>query len=300
MRCLFLYHEGSGRGTVARKLILIKRRLSRRYQQVDIVCTTSADELMTRVREGMNTYDAVVFSGGDGTFNDVLQAAEGSETPLGYLPTGTVNDVARSLGIPRNIKGALNVILSGRAERLDCMKIGERRAMYIVAAGAFTSATYTTPQAMKRVMGAAAYAVEAILHNLDFQVFPLKINCDGKSIETSAVLVFVLNGRSVAGFPINREGSMNDGKLEIVVIRQAKRPNLLQKLTKYLSLASLFLFGCKVKKKDILTMSGKRIDIETEENVVWDFDGEEGVTGSIKVTAERGNVKLFVPRGKKV
>ena len=153
---------------------------------------------------------------------------------------------------------------------------------------------------MKRVMGAAAYAVEAILHNLDFQVFPLEINCDGKSIETSAVLVFVLNGRSVAGFPINREGSMNDGKLEIVVIRQAKRPNLLQKLTKYLSLASLFLFGCKVKKKDILTMSGKRIDIETEENVVWDFDGEEGVTGSIKVTAERGNVKLFVPRGKKV
>ena len=71
MRCLFLYHEGSGRGTVARKLPLIKRRLSRRYQQVDIVCTTSADELMTHVREGMNTYDAVVFSGGDGTFNDV-------------------------------------------------------------------------------------------------------------------------------------------------------------------------------------------------------------------------------------
>ena len=149
-------------------------------------------------------------------------------------------------------------------------------------------------------MGAAAYAVEAVLHNLDFQVFPLKINCDGKTIETSAVLVFVLNGRSVAGFPINREGSMNDGKLEVVVIRQAKRPNFFQKLTKYLSLASLFLFGCKVKKKDILTMSGKRIDIETEKNVVWDFDGEEGVTGSIEVTAERGNVKLFVPRGKKV
>ena len=62
MRCLFLYHEGSGRGTVARKLPLIKRRLSRRYQQVDIVCTTSADELMTHVREGMSTYDAVVFS----------------------------------------------------------------------------------------------------------------------------------------------------------------------------------------------------------------------------------------------
>ena len=300
MRCLFLYHEGSGRGKAGKKLPYIKRRLKSVYSQVDAVKTTSAEELTARVKAGLSAYDAVIFSGGDGTFHDVLQAAEGSGTPLGYLPTGTVNDVARSLGIPRNIKGALNVILSGRAERLDCMKIGERRAMYIVAAGAFTSATYTTPQAMKRVMGAAAYAVEAVLHNLDFQVFPLKINCDGKAIETSAVLVFVLNGRSVAGFPINREGSMNDGKLEVVVIRQAKRPNFFQKLTKYLSLASLFLFGCKVKKKDILTMSGKRIDIETEKNVVWDFDGEEGVTGSIEITAERGNVKLFVPRGKKV
>ncbi len=300
MRCLFLYHHGSGRGRVGKKLGYIKRRLHRNYDEVDAVQTTSPEELMERVKAGLKAYDAVIFSGGDGTFNDVLQAAEGSTTPLGYLPTGTVNDVARSLDIPRSIKGALDVILSGRTEKLDCMKVGERRAMYIVAAGAFTSATYNTPQPLKRVMGAAAYAVEAILHNLDFQVFPLKIDCDGKTFESSAVLVFVLNGRSVAGWPINRSASMKDGKLEVVVIRQASRPNLFQKLTKYFSLATLFLFGCRVKKKDIVTLSGKKIKIETENDVVWDFDGEEGVKGSIEVTAERGDVRLFVPRGKKV
>lgn len=300
MRCLFLYHHGSGRGRVGKKLGYIKRRLYRNYDEVDAVQTTSPEELMERVKAGLKAYDAVIFSGGDGTFNDVLQAAEGSTTPLGYLPTGTVNDVARSLDIPRSIKGALDVILSGRTEKLDCMKVGERRAMYIVAAGAFTSATYNTPQPLKRVMGAAAYAVEAILHNLDFQVFPLKIDCDGKTFESSAVLVFVLNGRSVAGWPINRSASMKDGKLEVVVIRQASRPNLFQKLTKYFSLATLFLFGCRVKKKDIVTLSGKHIKIETANDVVWDFDGEEGVKGSIEVTAERGDVRLFVPRGKKV
>ena len=300
MRCLFLYHEGSGRGKAGKKLPYIKRRLKSVYSQVDAVKTTSAEELTTRVKAGLSAYDAVIFSGGDGTFNDVLQAAEGSETPLGYLPTGTVNDVARSLGIPRSVKGALGVILEGRAEKLDCMRVGERRAMYIVAAGALTSVTYTTPQPLKRAMGAAAYAVEAILHELDFRVFPLKIVCDGKEIQTSAVLVFVLNGRSVAGWPINRNASMKDGKLEVVVIRQATKPNAFQKLTKYFSLASLFLFGCRVKKKDIAVMSGNRILIETEQDVTWDFDGEEGVKGNIEVTAERGNVKLFVPRGKKV
>ena len=300
MSCLFLYHGGSGRGRVGKRLGYIKRRLHRNYEVVDAVKTASAEELMARVKQGLKEYDAVIFSGGDGTFNDVLQAAEGSTTPLGYLPTGTVNDVARSLKIPRNLNGALDVILSGRTEKLDCMKVGSKRAMYIVAAGALTSATYNTPQPLKRVMGAAAYAVEAIRHNLDFQVFPLKIDCDGRKFASSAVLVFVLNGRSVAGFPINRAASMKDGKLEVVVIRQASRPTLMQKLTKYFSLATLFLFGCRVRKKDIVTLSGKRIQIETAENVVWDFDGEEGVKGNIVVAAERGDVRLFVPRGKKV
>ena len=146
MRCLFLYHKGSGRGKAGKKLPYIKRRLKSVYSQVDAVKTSSAEELTARVKAGLSAYDAVIFSGGDGTFNDVLQAAEGSGTPLGYLPTGTVNDVARSLGIPRSVKGALGVILEGRAEKLDCMRVGERRAMYIVAAGALTSATYNTPQ----------------------------------------------------------------------------------------------------------------------------------------------------------
>ena len=75
MRCLFLYHEGSGRGKAGKKLPYIKRRLKSVYSQVDAVKTTSAEELTARVKAGLSAYDAVIFSGGDGTFNDVLQAA---------------------------------------------------------------------------------------------------------------------------------------------------------------------------------------------------------------------------------
>ena len=100
MRCLFLYHEGSGTRQSREKAALHQKALESVYSQVDAVKTSSAEELTARVKEGLSAYDAVIFSGGDGTFNDVLQAAEGSETPLGYLPTGTVNDVARSLRYP--------------------------------------------------------------------------------------------------------------------------------------------------------------------------------------------------------
>ncbi len=301
MKCLFLYNPNGGRGTVTHKLRYVGRRLKKKYDEVTICGTRDAKDLEQKVREGASQYDAIVFSGGDGTFNNVLHGAEGTNVQLGYLPTGTVNDVARSLGIPRSVRGALRVVLKGRSERLDCIRVGEDRyAMYIAGAGAFTSATYQTPQYSKRTFGALAYAFEGVRHHMKLPVFPLRIVCGTQRLETDAVLIFVLNGRSVAGFPINRSGSMRDGELELVVIKQVSRPNFLQKLGKYFSVASLFLFGCRVRKRDIVYMRGKRFEIGTGGNVVWDFDGEEGTRGSVVLEVLSKQVRLFVPGRKKI
>lgn len=300
MKCLFLYNPNSGKGTIRKKLRYIEKRLKTRYSAVDICITQSAEELESRVREAAGQYDAVIFSGGDGTFNNVLHGAENSRMQLGYIPSGTVNDVARSLGIPRSVKGALNVILKGRSEALDCMRVDRYYAMYIAAAGAFTSATYHTPQKKKRALGAFAYALEGLKHNMKLDVFPLAVTTGGQTVETDAVLIFVLNGRSVAGFPINKRGSMRDGLLETVIIKQVKKPNLFQRIGALFSVASLFVFGCKVKKKDIVTLRGETVEIKTADGVVWDFDGEEGCRGSVTVEVRPHTVKLFVPKKKKV
>lgn len=300
MKCLFLYNPNSGKGLIKRKLRFIEKRLKKRYQIVDICATQSADDLEQKVRCNSKAYDAIVFSGGDGTFNNVLRGAAESGVQLGYLPSGTVNDVARSLGIPRNVRGALKVILKGRSEELDCMRIGDYYAMYIAAAGAFTSATYHTPQNIKRALGALAYAFEAVKHNLKLEVFPLHVTSGGESVQTNAVLVLVLNGRSVAGFPINKSASMRDGMLETVIIKQVRRPNFFQKISALFSVASLFMFGCKIKKKDVICLHGDRVNIQTAESVVWDYDGEEGNCGSVTVEVLPRSVKMFVPKRKKV
>lgn len=300
MTCLFLYNPNSGKGKIGQKIAYIEKRLKTKYSSVTVCATESAEDLERQVRSGAGVYDAIVFSGGDGTFNNVLHGAEGANVQLGYIPSGTVNDVARSLGIPRSVKGALRVILKGRSELLDSMKIGDRYAMYIAAAGAFTSATYHTPQTQKRAIGALAYAVEGLKHNMKLEVFPLKVTAGGETVETPAVLIFVLNGRSVAGFPINKNGSMCDGMLETVIIRQAKRPNFIQRIGALFSVASLFVFGCKIKKKDIVKLRGERVTVETADGVVWDFDGEEGILGSVSVQVCPRSVKLFVPKKKKV
>lgn len=292
MDCLFLYNPKSGKGKLEQKLPLIREKLSKKYQNVEIVTPKNAEELKELVRSA--TCD-VIFSGGDGTFHDVVQAAEGKT--LGYLPAGTVNDIARSLHIPRNTQKALDVILHGTPTSLDCMRAGEDLAVYVAAAGAFTSSTYATPQAQKRRFGPLAYALYGLKHGLPLKVFPVKITCDGEKVETNSVLVLVLNGRSAAGFPLNRRGSMRDGMLEVALIRQVKKPNRLHRLGALLSIGAVFLFGVRFKKKDILFLRGKSIEIETDTSVVWDLDGERGPSGGIKISVAE-TFRLYLPSAK--
>ena len=299
MRCIFLYNPNSGKGKVQKKLPLIQRELGKCFDEVVVCAARGAEDLERKVRASAEVFDAVIFAGGDGTFNNVLQGLNNSDVQLGYIPAGTVNDVARSLHIPRSIKGALKVIRRGYSQRLDCMSVnGANYAMYIAAAGAFTSATYTTSQSSKRAFGALAYAVEGLKHNMKLDIFRVEAECGDQKIDTHAVLVLVLNGRSVAGFPINRAGSMQDGNLEAVIIKQVRKPGFFRKIGAYFSVASVFLFGCRIKKKDGVFLRGEKIDIKTEENVVWDFDGEEGIRGNIKIEAVRGKVKMYVPKNK--
>ena len=300
MKCLFLYNPNSGKGKVGKKIGYIRRRLETMFEHVEVVATSGADDLEARARAGAAQYDVILFSGGDGTFNHVLQGIGEHRVQLGYIPGGTTNDVARSLGIPRSIRGALKVIARGNSALLDCMKINDRYAMYVTAAGALTRVTYVTPQKEKKRLGILAYAFEGLKREMNFRVFPLTITCGEQRVRTPAVLILVLNGRSVASFPINKGASMCDGSLEIAVIRQAEHPGFFRRLAAYFSLAALFVRGVKVKRRDILCMRGERFTIETTDDVVWALDGEEGMRGTIAAEVLPKHMRLYVPKNKKI
>ena len=246
-------------------------------------------------------YDALIFSGGDGSFNEVVQGVAGAERmpELGYIPCGTVNDVAHSLGIPKNVRRALKVIQTGGNVLLDCMKINDRYAMYIVAAGAFTSATYDTPQKLKSQIGRIAYGMEGLRNNMRFTVFDVDINAGSAHERTDCVFVALMNGRYVAGIRLNRKGSMTDGKIEAAVIRQCKRPNFFQRIRAYGSLASLFLLGYGVRERNITRIEGSHFEIGAGDSVVWNFDGEKGISGRVVIDVLPKKINMIVPKGRK-
>ena len=302
MKCLFVYNPVSGRGKTEKRLQKIVHALRERYGDVCVAATHAQGDMTRIVRESAPLFDAIVFSGGDGTFNEALQGVceSGCSTELGYIPSGTVNDVAHSLGIPKRLRGALRVIRSGRAVPLDCMKINDRYAMYIVAAGAFTSAPYTTPQSLKKQIGFVAYGIEGIKKNLNFDVFGVTVSDGERSVHADSVFVVLMNGRYVAGIPLNRGSSMADGKIEAALIHQRKNPGFFGKVRAFLALARLFLLGYRVREKQITRFEGSHFEIEAEESVVWNFDGEKGLSGKVTVDVVPGRIRMLVPRHRDV
>ena len=301
MRCLFLYNPVSGRGKVAKKADAIVRALKSKYEIVDVYETKEAGDMENAARAAAQNYDALVFSGGDGTFNEVVQGVmTASRMPeIGYIPGGTVNDIAHSLGIPKHIRGALKVILSGKNEMLDCMRINDRYAMYVVAAGAFTSASYTTPQIRKKHVGRLAYGIEGIRKNMNLSVFDVKVKCDNMTVQADSVFVAFMNGRYVAGMQLNRGGSMQDGKIEAAVVLQKKHPNIFRKIRAFFSLAHLFLLGYKVRARQIARLKGSHFEISMDEGVVWNFDGEKGVSGNVVIDVLPRKINMLVPKKRK-
>lgn len=303
MKCIFIYNPNSGKGKIEKKLPYIVKKLRKKYDTVDVYATRARGDLTQKIREVCGEYDCVVFSGGDGSFNEALRGVGDLDSPplLGYIPGGTANDIAHSLKIPRkSLRGALRVILHGRKELLDCMRInGEDYAMYSVSAGAFTSATYTTPQQEKRALGLLAYGIEGIKKNLPFRIFPVSVSNGKETKDTECVFILLMNGKCVAGWKMNKEGSMQDGIAECAIVKQKAKPNLYNRARALMALVKLFVMGYRFKERNIERLSGDRIHIGTTDDVVWNYDGEKGRCGSIDVEILKKKIPMIVPKNNK-
>ncbi len=301
MNCLFIYNPVSGRGKIAKREQEIVAALQKKFGQVDVYATKGPGEVTGVVRERAGGYDALVFAGGDGTFNEVLQGVceSGADPMLGYIPGGTVNDIAHTLRIPRKTEKALAVICGGHCERLDCMRANGHYAMYVVTAGAFTSATYSAAQTQKKKFGRLAYGFEGLRKNMHFDVFPVTVRGGEQEIAAHTVLILFINGQYVAGMHCNRRGNVQDGAIECAVVRQKANPKFFAKLRALFTVARLFLFGYRHGGRNVLRAQGSRFTIETDEGVVWNFDGERGTPGNMTVEVLAGRVNMLVPAPKK-
>lgn len=296
MRCIFIYNPISGRGKVFRYLEYIEKTLKKKFDEVVVYESKSSSDIKEVAEKSCQEFDAIVFSGGDGTFNDIVCGVSKSpiRPPLGYIPLGTGNDNSRNLRIPRNVKKALKIILEGETISHDIGKINDTYFTYVVALGACTGTSYTTRQKAKKILGRLAYVNNGINEFFSPNVKKVRIHANDTIIDTTVPLILIMNTISVGGMPFNRYGHLNDGKFDIVLINNGPAYGRLNIVFFFL----LGLLGFRRSKRHSVTIQSNKIFIEVDDESTWCVDGEKGPNGSITIENLHNHIKIFAPKRK--
>lgn len=172
--------------------------------------------------------DMVVCMGGDGTLNEVIAGMmeAQSKTPLGYIPAGSTNDFATSLGLKSDPKQAATFIMSNKSRPLDMGSFNGRQFVYTASAGIFTKTSYSTPQELKNRLGHFAYILHGVRELFHIRRLKLKIELEDKTYEGKYIFVAINNATKVGGIMKLNEDfvKFNDGVFELMLIEFPKGP----------------------------------------------------------------------------
>ena len=271
-KLLLIVNPFSGKAKMVTNLMAVTQILSDRGFEVTVYPTKRAGDATLRAKEiKENEYDRIVVCGGDGTLNEVITGLmlSGAKCKIGYIPAGTLNEWSLGLKIPRSIPEAAKVAAANGEIRLDIGKFGERYFSYTASFGAFTEASYSTPQEVKNVLGQAAYFFEGIKSLGNIRPVHLKFECEEKTVEDDFIFGAVSNSMSVGGIVKFKENlvKLNDGLFEVMLIKNPKNILELQ------SILDGILRG-DLNRAQIDFFHTKKLMVSGGKGVSWTLDGE--------------------------
>ena len=270
---LFIYNPRAGKAQIRSNLLDIIDIFVKADYEVTAYPTQQPGDAIKAVRERREGYDIVVCSGGDGTLDEVVTGMMqcDKKLPIGYVPAGSTNDFANSLGIPRSMSRAADVVVNGRNFGCDIGAFNDDSFIYVAAFGIFTDVSYATKQDLKNVLGHTAYLLEGIKRLSSIKSYWMKIYYDDVCLEDEYLFGMVTNSDSVGGFKgITGENvELNDGLFEVTLVKKPLTPLELNDI-----IAALV---DKRRHSDaIQCFKTSRLVIESQQEVAWTLDGEYG------------------------
>lgn len=213
--------------------------------------------------------DALVVVGGDGTVNLGLQATAGTDVPLGIIPAGTGNDIARCVDLvgdgvtPQTLAAR---IAAGQPRRIDLAQVGERRFATVLAAG-FDAKVNERANTMRWPRGPMRYNLAIVAELRTFRPISYVLDLDGTTLRAEAMLVAVGNGPSFGGGMRIAEGArLDDGLLDVVLIGPMSRPRLVRLFPQIYS-------GAHVERPEFTRHRVRRVTVAAP-GIVGYADGE--------------------------
>jgi YegS/Rv2252/BmrU family lipid kinase len=236
-------------------------------------------------------FDVIIAFGGDGTINEVVNGLVGSEAVLGVIPCGTGNDYAREIGIPKDIRAAVRILLQHHVQTHD---VGEFQGRYFANAigFGFDAKVNEIAQRMKYLKGTAVYIASIIQSLWKYNAIDMEVHMNGTVLQEKTYLVAAGNGTSVAGgVKLTPAASLNDSLLDICHVEDVSVGTIVRHVPK--------LFDGRIGEVKQVTLSrSPYLQIETDTHLPIHMDGEILVsdTTSYLVNIRPGTVRVITQK----
>ncbi len=292
-KALLIVNPCSGRNKSRASIDEIVEKFSDKGFELEVHKTTCQGDATEIVKRELKDKSLVVCCGGDGTLNETINGVMDmpKRVPIGYIPSGTTNDIANSLHIPTDIEEGTELIAKGQPNDYDIGLFNNRYYSYVASFGAFSKASYVTSQKMKNMFGRAAYIASGVADVKDIHNIRMRVEYDGGIIEGKFVFGTVSNSLSVGGFITLPDGTVkfNDGKFEVILVKDFKPHKLLSLMYK--------VMAQKYDGKEIIMFSTNKLKITAlDEDVPWTIDGEfAGSHREVRINVLERAVELYAP-----
>ncbi|WP_250278111.1 diacylglycerol/lipid kinase family protein [[Clostridium] colinum] len=236
-------------------------------------------------------YDAFIVSGGDGTINIVvncLMKYKLNHIPIAIIPSGTANDFASFLKLPKEPEDACKIIGNNKIAAVDVGICNDKYFINVCAGGLFANVSEKIDKNLKEALGKFAYYISALQDMHCSKPINLKITNSKETIEDKFDLFLVLNTSGTGSIKkLSPMASISDGVFDFVGFRNVEIANLPK-------LAIKFLKGEYLEHDKIVFFQDNEITIESTEEIYSDLDGEKGPKLPIKIKNIPNAIKVFV------
>lgn len=284
----FIYNPYSGENIILHELDkVMKLHQEKGYQVVPyrIQKDKDIDEAFDIIDKD---YNYVLVAGGDGTVDSVVNAMmnRGIDLPIGILPVGTANDFGKFIGIPSDVTKACNQILESEPKAVDIGKINDKYFINVASSGLFTDVSQKTDLNLKNTIGKLAYYLKGIEEIPNFR--RLKVHLKSKEVDFDGemYLILVFNGQTAGNFKLATRADVNDGYLDVIMIKAVPIIEILPLFIKILK-------GEHLDSDKVIYFKTDDILIESEEDIVVDIDGEKGPDFPLRIRCIKGGMKVL-------
>lgn len=291
--------------SLPRKAILIVNAMSRKgadafdearaklelagVELIEAVAVTEPDKMDSIVKDAIARAPMVILGGGDGSLSSNVDHFVGQDTVFAVLPLGTANSFARTLGLPLELDGAIDVIAHGRRKRIDLGIIDGDYFANAAALGLSPLIADTVPHSLKRYLGMIGYLIWAVRVAFKFRPFRLRVTLDDGSIEKSwATEARIANGRFHGGVELVEDQSLDSGEM---VIQAVTGKSVFGLAWSWFAT----LFKLRSRAQTTTEWRGKKMRLEARPAQKISIDGEIAAKTPVTVEIARGAIEVAAP-----